>query len=150
MKQIKLAKHSALIQMTNTMTAEQRKIYNYLIFEAKEQLRENPKRTVFEVEIWNICKYTGAQNNFHIKQSVKAMESITVKVNSLGKDKKRKWEPFILLEEVMGMDELQLIQAKKHFNWAYLRKSLEELKEYVDEHEFVDIVLDTEKQQKQY
>lgn len=105
MKQIKLAKHSALIQMTNTMTAEQRKIYNYLIFEAKEQLRENPKRTVFEVEIWNICKYTGAQNNFHIKQSVKAMESITVKVNTLGKDKKRKWEPFNLLEEVIGMED---------------------------------------------
>lgn len=105
MQQIKLAKHSALIQMTNTMTAEQRKIYNYLIFEAKTQLRENPKRTIFEVEIWNICKYTGAQNNFHIKQSVKAMESITVKVNTLGKDKKRKWEPFNLLEEVVGMQE---------------------------------------------
>lgn len=105
MKQIKLAKHSALIQMTNTMTAEQRKIYNYLIFEAKEQLRENPKRTIFEVEIWNICKYTGAQNNFHIKQSVKDMESITVKVNTLGKDKIRKWEPFNLLEKVEGMED---------------------------------------------
>ena len=57
---------------------------------------------------------------------------------------------FDAVEEVMSMDDLQLIQARKHFNWAYLRKSLEELREYVDEHKFVDIVLDTEKQQRQY
>lgn len=105
MKQIKLAKHSALIQMSQTMTGEQRKIYNYLIFEAKEQMREDSKQMVFEAELWKIHKYTGAYGNHHIKQSVKEMEAIIVKVNTLGKDKKKKWESFTLLEAVEAYEE---------------------------------------------
>ena len=54
----------------------------------------------------------------------------------------KKLKIFDAVEEVMRMDDLQLVQARKHFDWAYLRKSLEELREYVDEHNFVDIVLD--------
>jgi thiamine biosynthesis protein ThiC len=38
---------------------------------------------------------------------------------------------FSACEEVMRMDDLQLSQARKHFNWKYLRSSLEELRIFV-------------------
>ena len=38
---------------------------------------------------------------------------------------------FDAVEEVMKMDDLQLLQARKHFNWAYLRRSLEELDNFI-------------------
>jgi len=50
----------------------------------------------------------------------------------------KKLKIFDAVEEVMNMDDLQLIQVRKHFNWAYLRKSLEELREYVDSHKMLD------------
>ena len=43
----------------------------------------------------------------------------------------KKLKIFDAVEEVMRMDDLQLVQARKHFDWAYLRKSLEELRHYV-------------------
>lgn len=34
------------------------------------------------------------------------------------------------IEEVLRMDELQLIAARKTFDWAYLRQALERLQQY--------------------
>ena len=41
---------------------------------------------------------------------------------------------FDAVEEVMKMDDLQLIQARKHFKWAYLRSALDELRLYLEKH----------------
>ena len=43
----------------------------------------------------------------------------------------KKLKIFDAIEEVMRMDDLQLIKERKHFNWAYLRKSLEELDKFI-------------------
>jgi hypothetical protein len=43
----------------------------------------------------------------------------------------KKLKIFDAVEEVMNMDDLQLIQARKHFKWAYLRSALEELREFI-------------------
>jgi hypothetical protein len=50
----------------------------------------------------------------------------------------KKLKIFDAVEEVMKMDDLQLIQSRKHFKWAYLKSALEELKEYVDGNAMLD------------
>jgi hypothetical protein len=51
--------------------------------------------------------------------------------------KNKKLKIFDALEELFKMDDLQLIQAWKHFDWAYLRSALKELKEYLDKNQDV-------------
>jgi len=94
-----IKKASGLIQMTNNLTMEQRKIYNYLLFIVKEDLRVNPNQQRFEAEISKIKKYTGAQNNSHLKESIEKMQETEVKFNVLGKEKK-KWDSFDLIVDV--------------------------------------------------
>lgn len=95
-----IKKASGLIQMTNNLTMEQRKIYNYLLFIVKGALRTEPNQQRFEAEISNIKKYTGAQNNSYIKESIEKMQAIEVKFNVLGKDKKNGWDTFGLIVDV--------------------------------------------------
>lgn len=100
-----IKKASGLIQMTNNLTMEQRKIYNYLLFIVKEALRTQPNQRRFEAEISNIKKYTGAQNNSHIKESIEKMQEVEVKFNVLGKDKKNEWDTFGLIVDVDNTSE---------------------------------------------
>ena len=95
-----IKKASGLIQMTNNLTMEQRKIYNYLLFIVKEVLRAKPTQRRFEAEMSNIKKYTGAQNNSHIKESIEKMQEVEVKFNVLGKEKKKQWDSFDLIVDV--------------------------------------------------
>ncbi len=83
-----IKKASGLIQMTNKLTRSQRAIYNYLLFVVKEELRSNPNLRRFEANITDIKKYTGAQNNTHIKESILQMQEVKVSFNVLGKSKK--------------------------------------------------------------
>lgn len=95
-----IKKASGLIQMTNTLTRSQRTIYNYLLFVVKEALRSNPEQRRFEANISDIKKFTGAQNNSHIKENIEKMQLSEVKYNVLGKDKSKKWEKFPLIVDV--------------------------------------------------
>lgn len=95
-----IKKASGLIQMTNKLTRSQRAIYNYLLFIVKEALRTNLEQRRFEANIADIKKYTGAQNNTHIKESILQMQEIEVKFNVLGKEKKKKWDSFGLIVDV--------------------------------------------------
>lgn len=83
-----IKKASGLIQMTNKLTRSQRAIYNYLLFVVKEALRSNRNQRRFEANITDIKKYTGAQNNTHIKESILQMQEVKVSFNVLGKSKK--------------------------------------------------------------
>jgi plasmid replication initiation protein len=83
-----IKKASGLIQMTNKLTRSQRAIYNYLLFVVKEKLRSNLNQRRFEANITDIKKYTGAQNNTHIKESILQMQEVKVSFNVLGKSKK--------------------------------------------------------------
>lgn len=83
-----IKKASGLIQMTNKLTRSQRAIYNYLLYVVKEELRCNPEQQRFEANITDIKKYTGVQNNTHIKESILQMQEVKVSFNVLGKSKK--------------------------------------------------------------
>ena len=47
----------------------------------------------------------------------------------------KKLKIFDAVEEVMKMDDLQLIQSRKHFKWAYLKSALEELGKFIGSNE---------------
>lgn len=100
-----IKKASGLIQMTNTLTRSQRAIYNYLLYVVKETLRSNPEQRRFEANISDIKKFTGAQNNSHIKENIEKMQLSQVKYNVLGKDKSKQWEKFPLIVDVDVKEE---------------------------------------------
>lgn len=100
-----IKKASGLIQMTNTLTRSQRTIYNYLLFVVKEALRSNPEQRRFEANISDIKKFTGAQNNSHIKESILKMQLSQVKYNVLGKDKAKHWSTFPLLLDIDASED---------------------------------------------
>lgn len=91
--------------MTNTLTRSQRAIYNYLLYVVKEALRSNPEQRRFEANISDIKKFTGAQNNSHIKENIEKMQLSEVKYNVLGKDKSKQWEKFPLIVDVNVKEE---------------------------------------------
>jgi cation transport regulator ChaC len=97
---IELVKHSALIQMSNRVTAIQRKSFNALLFFAKKQLsEESPIDYKFVVNANIILKIIGlgSKNYKYLKEFLSELRNIDVKYNLLGKDKKHQWGEFSLL-----------------------------------------------------
>lgn len=48
---LEIKKHSSLIQMNNITSLQQRKAINSLIWIAKDQLKRDPERKLFSVEL---------------------------------------------------------------------------------------------------
>ena len=99
MNEIKLKKHSAIIQMSN-INAEARKVYNYFLYKAKEQLNKDYKDSIFKTDISSTKSITGATNNKALKKSILSLLGTVVEFNTLGKDKNEVWSAFALLSEV--------------------------------------------------
>lgn len=100
-----IKKASGLIQMSNKLTRSQRAIYNYLLFVVKEELRSNPEQRRFEANISDIKKYTGAQNNTHIKESILKIQVVKVSFNVLSKSKKEWRKDIGLILDVDTQEE---------------------------------------------
>jgi plasmid replication initiation protein len=100
-----LKKHSAIIQITNKISALQRKIYNGLMYFAKKQLQENENLVVFEIPVVEVKKliaqedYRKEINDKETKDNIGAFVDITVCFNLLEKDKKV-WVKMALLAMV--------------------------------------------------
>ena len=100
MNELKLKKHSAIIQMSNINT-EARKAYNYFLYKAREKLLKEPDTdNDFKVDITSVKRATGAKNNKALKNSIRNLMYTTVEYNTLNKDKKTVWGGFTLLPEV--------------------------------------------------
>lgn len=97
---MKLKKHSAIIQMSN-INAEARKVYNYLLYKAKEELRTKKEiqDSIFKTDIASVKNATGATNNKALKKSILSLVGCVVEFNTLGKDKNKIWSAFSLLCE---------------------------------------------------
>lgn len=48
---LEIKKHSSLVQMNNVTTLQQKKAINALIRVAKDQLKRDPDRRVFEIDL---------------------------------------------------------------------------------------------------
>jgi len=96
--EVTLAKHSAVIQMSNKMSAIQRKCYNAFLYTAKKQLEENPGRFEFEIDAKILLDFFKVGENYtYLKEKLEELQDIKVKYNILEKDKKQSWGVFNLI-----------------------------------------------------
>ena len=86
---LEIKKHSSLVQMNNVTTLQQRKAINSLIRIAKDQLKRNPEARNFSVDLGVLKKLSGISRNDNneLKQSLKALVSLVIEYNILGKEK---------------------------------------------------------------
>ncbi|GBC84460.1 hypothetical protein HRbin11_00889 [bacterium HR11] len=96
-----LKKHSAVIQMSNVVTGVQRKAWNVLLYYAREALRQDEARRIFEVPLGEVYRWTGIETTdwTKLKKALLALMNVIVEVNLLGKDREA-WEAFVLLPSV--------------------------------------------------
>lgn len=92
-------KHSAIIQISSTMSASARKVYNVLLFEAKREQRKNKDNLLkfYSVDIEHIKRYTAIQKTSHVIECIKELAGMQVANNVLNKDKNKVWGTFALI-----------------------------------------------------
>jgi plasmid replication initiation protein len=93
-----LQKHSATIAISNKLTLQQRKIYNFLLKSAKDVLKKKKDATMYKVSIGEIRSSCNLKdtNNSTLKASILGLMQTVVELNILKKDKKS-WTAFTLL-----------------------------------------------------
>ncbi len=75
--------------MNNVTTLQQRKAMNSLIWIAKDQLKRNPEARSFSIDLGIIKKLSGINrnDNSELKAALKALVSLVIEYNILGKEK---------------------------------------------------------------
>ena len=113
--EVTLIKHSAVVQISNKMSAIQRKCYNALLYAAKKQLEANPGRFEFEIDAKILLDFfqIGDKHHIYLKEKLEELQDIKVKYNILNKDKKQKWGIFNILAGV-EYDEGKFIFSFPH------------------------------------
>lgn len=93
--------HSAIVQISNRITAHQRKAYSGLLYIAKKTLKENKDTIYFEANLKDIKELISIHtvNNHELKKSLKDLMRIVIEFNLLEKDKEV-WEAMVLLSSV--------------------------------------------------
>lgn len=86
---MEIKKHSSLVQMNNVTTLQQRKAMNSLIWIAKDQMKRNPEARSFSIDLGIIKKLSGINrnDNSELKAALKALVSLVIEYNILGKEK---------------------------------------------------------------
>ena len=104
--EVTLAKHSAVIQISNKISAIQRKCYNAFLYSAKKQLEENPGQFKFKIDAKVLLDFfqLGDKNYNILKEKLKELRKIEVEYNILGKDKKQNWGSFNILAGIEYKD----------------------------------------------
>lgn len=94
-------KHSAIIQISSTMSASARKVYNVLLWEAKREQRRNKDNLpdFYSVDIDHIKRYTAIQKTSHVIECIEALSKMNVTYNVLNKDKNKVWGTFALISD---------------------------------------------------
>ena len=93
-------KHSSSIQISNKITAVQRKSYNYMLKIAKNSFNKDKNSRVFTITADELLYFfnLGDKNHTYIKQELEVLNSTKVTYNFLGKDKRSKrWGSFTLI-----------------------------------------------------
>lgn len=96
---LELKKHSAIIQMSNKVTLQQRKVFNVLLYLARTILKDNKPDCIFKSNLENIKRLAGinSTNNTQLKDALNRLTEIKIEYNIFNKDKKKVWGKFVLL-----------------------------------------------------
>ena len=98
--EIIIDKHSSSIQISNKISAVQRKSYNYMLKVAKNMCRKDKSIRVFTITADELLVFfgMGGENHTHLKQELGTLNKTMVIYNFLGKEKKSKrWGSFTLI-----------------------------------------------------
>jgi len=93
-------KHSSSIQISNKISAVQRKSYNYMLKIAKNELKNNANIRKFTITADELLLFFnfGDKHHNYLEKELDKLRKIDVKYNILGKDSKRKkWGSFALI-----------------------------------------------------
>jgi len=93
-------KHSSSIQISNKITAVQRKSYNYMLKIAKNSFNKDKNSRVFTITADELLYFfnLGDKNHTYIKEELEVLNNTKVTYNFLGKDKRSKrWGSFTLI-----------------------------------------------------
>jgi plasmid replication initiation protein len=93
-------KHSSSIQISNKISAVQRKSYNYMLKVAKNELKKNANTRKFTITADELLVFFnfGDKHHNYLEIELDKLRKIDVKYNILGKDSKReKWGSFALI-----------------------------------------------------
>jgi len=102
---LEIKKHSSLVQINNVTTMQQRKAMNSLIWVVKDQLKRDPDKKSFSIELGLLKRLAGISrnDNTELKHSLKALVSLIIEYNILGKDNyERGAFPFLSLVRISG------------------------------------------------
>jgi plasmid replication initiation protein len=119
---IVLQKHSATIAISNKLTLQQRKTYNFLLQHAKNLIKKDKdlvRYKVFVGEIKNSCNLKDT-SNVALKSSIIDLMQTVVELNILDKDKKKSWTAFTLL----SLADIKNGELTYEFN-SLIRETLE-------------------------
>ncbi len=110
---IEIKKHSAIIQMSNNITAQQRKAFNALLYVARKTIKQQPNTQTFRIDLSTLKVLAGinATDNKKIKKALRELVRIIVEYNILSKDKKEIWGAFSMLAGI----EIENGIAEFHF-----------------------------------
>lgn len=102
-----LWKHTAVIHISNDLSAIDRKVYNILLRSAYKRLKEEQMHTISMDDLLQELGHEEYKNYTFIKERIKHLVDTSLRFNILGKDKKKKWESAIsLLASVHFVDGL--------------------------------------------
>jgi plasmid replication initiation protein len=116
-----LQKHSATIAISNKLSLQQRKTYNFLLQNAKAVIKRDKSVKKYRVslgEIKNSCNLRDT-NNIALKESILELMQTVVELNILKKDKKS-WTAFTLL----SIAEIENGELRYEFN-SLIQETLE-------------------------
>ena len=90
-------KHSSSIQISNKITAVQRKSYNYMLKIAKNSFNKDKNSRVFKITADELLYFfnLGDKNHAYIKQELEVLNNTRVTYNFLGKDRRSKQDFYI-------------------------------------------------------
>ena len=98
--EIIIDKHSSSIQISNKISALQRKSYNYMLKVAKNEFKKNKNSRIFTITADELLLFFGfgAKNHNYLKKELEVLNNTKVTYNFLGKDKRSKqWGSFTLI-----------------------------------------------------
>ncbi len=111
-------KHSASIQISNTISLVQRKVWNILFANAFDELNEKDEFVIKLIDLREVLGYD-KRNDEYLKTVLESLLDLKVEWNVLNKDKSQVWGAMVLLAEV------QIINGKCIYGYApNLRKKL--------------------------
>ena len=100
---LEVIKHSAAIQIQNSITLLQRRAWNVLLRNAYDGL---PSEEIHRIAIAELCRILGytSHNQEYLKEALRAMTTCSVEWNVLGKDGTEEWGVAALLADARIRD----------------------------------------------